>query len=143
MVRPPQFERPEDLTRDVTAVKVAIKHFSPDDRAWLLAWMLLYYRDDGAKFLPQIGRRRDRIMLNGMEFWLALENVTGSSFFRERGSHDARTFYRPGSENGGFYRSGFAARLERGEDPVSYTHLDVYKRQAQTSMPSPQTRTQR
>jgi hypothetical protein len=33
--------------------------------------MLLYYRDDGAMFSPQIGRRRDRIMLNGTEFWLA------------------------------------------------------------------------
>jgi hypothetical protein len=71
MARPPQFERSEDLTRDVTAVKVAIKHLSPNDRAWLLAWMLLYYRDDGAMFSPQIGRRRDRIMLNGTEFWLA------------------------------------------------------------------------
>jgi hypothetical protein len=71
MARPPQFERPEDLTRDVTAVKVAIKHLSPNDRAMLLAWMLLYYRDDGALFSTQIGRHRDRITLNGTEFWLA------------------------------------------------------------------------
>lgn len=71
MARPPQFDRPEDLTRDVTAVKVAIKHLSANDRAWLLAWMLLYYRDDGAMFSPQISRRRDRITLNGSEFWLA------------------------------------------------------------------------
>ncbi len=70
MARPPQFERPQDLTRDVTAVKVAVKNLSPNDRAWLLAWMLLYYRDDGAMF-SQIGRRRDRITLNGTEFWLA------------------------------------------------------------------------
>jgi hypothetical protein len=71
MARPPQFERPEDLTRDVTAVKAAIKHLSPDDRAWLLAWMLLYYRDDGGMYSPQLSRRRDRITLNGTEFWLA------------------------------------------------------------------------
>lgn len=71
MARPPQSERPEDLTRDVTAVKVAIKHLSPNDRALLLAWMLLYYRDDGAMFSPQVGQRRDRVTLNGTEFWLA------------------------------------------------------------------------
>jgi hypothetical protein len=71
MARPPQFERPHDPTRDVTAVKVAIKHLDPNDRALLIAWLLLYYRDDGAMFSPQITRRRDRIMLNGIEFWLA------------------------------------------------------------------------
>ncbi len=71
MARPQQFERRDDLTRDVTAVKVAIKHLTPDDRAQLIAWILLYYRDDGAMFSPQISRRRDRITLNGTEFWLA------------------------------------------------------------------------
>lgn len=71
MARPPQFERPDDPTRDVTAVKVAIKHLNPNDRALLLAWLLLYYQDDGAMFSPQITRRRDRITLNGKEFWLA------------------------------------------------------------------------
>ena len=70
MARPPQFARSEDLTRGVTAVK-AIKRLSPVGRAWLLAWMPLYFRDDGAMFSPQIGRRRDRITLNGTEFWLA------------------------------------------------------------------------
>jgi hypothetical protein len=33
MARPPQFERPDDPTRDVTAVRVAIKHLNPKDRA--------------------------------------------------------------------------------------------------------------
>jgi hypothetical protein len=70
MARPPQFERPGELTRDVTAVKAAIKHLSPNDRAQLIAWMLLYYRDDGAMFSRQIGRRRDRITLNDTDFWL-------------------------------------------------------------------------
>lgn len=71
MARPPQFERPDDLTRDVTAVKVAVKHLTPNDRAQLLAWLLLYYRDDGAMFSPQISRRRTRIVLDGIEYWLA------------------------------------------------------------------------
>jgi desulfoferrodoxin (superoxide reductase-like protein) len=72
MARPPQFERPdEDLTRDITAVKVAIKHLVPKDRAHLIAWMLLYYEDDGAMFSPQLSRRRNRITLNGVEYWLS------------------------------------------------------------------------
>jgi|HubBroStandDraft_4_1064222.scaffolds.fasta_scaffold18934_3 hypothetical protein len=70
LARPPQFERPDDPTRDVTAVKVAIKHLTSNDRAQLIAWFLLYYQD-GAMFSPQISRRRDRITLNGTEFWLA------------------------------------------------------------------------
>lgn len=71
MARPPQYERPDDPTRDITAVKVAIKHLNPQDRAYLIAWLLLYYQDDGAMFSPKVSRRRDRITLNGTEFWLA------------------------------------------------------------------------
>lgn len=40
-------------TRNVTAVKVAIKHLTPNDRAQLIAWILLYHQDDGAMFSPQ------------------------------------------------------------------------------------------
>jgi hypothetical protein len=71
MVRPARFERHEDPTRDVTAVKVAVKHLSPEDRAQLLAWLLLYYSDDGTMFSRQTGRRRRRIVLDGIEYWLA------------------------------------------------------------------------
>jgi hypothetical protein len=72
MARPPQFERPdEDLSHDVTAVKVAIKHLAPGDRALLIAWLLLYYDDTGAMLSPQITRRRKRITLDGAEYWLA------------------------------------------------------------------------
>ena len=52
-------------------MKVAIKQLTPNDRAQLIAWILLYYQDDGGMFSPQISRRRDRITLNGTEFWLA------------------------------------------------------------------------
>jgi hypothetical protein len=41
MARPPQFERPKDLTCDATVVKLAIKHLSPEDRGQLIAWILL------------------------------------------------------------------------------------------------------
>ena len=50
MARPPQYERDPDLTRDVTAVKAAVKRLTPEDRAQLLAWMLLYFQDDGMMF---------------------------------------------------------------------------------------------
>ena len=71
MARPPQYGRPDDdVTRDVTAVKAAIKHLTPTDRARLMAWLLLYYDDGGMMFSPQISRQRDRITLNGTDFWL-------------------------------------------------------------------------
>ena len=71
MARPPQYERDEDLTRDVTAVKVAVKHLLPADRAHLMAWLLLYYEDTGSKFSTPSHRRRRRIVLDGIEYWLA------------------------------------------------------------------------
>lgn len=71
MARPPGYERPDDPTRDATAVKAAIKYLTPDDRARLLAWLLLYYDDRGMMFSQQISRRRSRITLDGIEFWLA------------------------------------------------------------------------
>jgi hypothetical protein len=71
MARPPQYERLEDVTRDATAVRAAIKNLAPHDRAQLIAWLLLYYQDDGSMFSPQVSRRRDRITLDGVTFWLA------------------------------------------------------------------------
>lgn len=70
MARPPQFERPDDPTRDVTAVKAAVKRLAPRDRAGLIAWLLLYYQDDGSMFSVEANRRRDRITFKGTEFWL-------------------------------------------------------------------------
>jgi hypothetical protein len=69
-MRPPQFARDDDLTRNLTAVKVAIKHLAEPDPANLLAWLLLYYQDNGAMFNPQISRRRKRIAIDGVEHWL-------------------------------------------------------------------------
>jgi hypothetical protein len=71
MARPPQYARDGDLTRDLTAVKVAIKHLKPEDRAFLTAWLLLYYDDRGMMYSPKVERRRDRIILDGTEYWLA------------------------------------------------------------------------
>jgi hypothetical protein len=71
MARPTQYERPPDLTRDATAVKVAIKHLTPEDRARLIAWLMLYYDDRGELFSPQISRHRKRIKIDSIEYWLA------------------------------------------------------------------------
>jgi hypothetical protein len=67
----PQYARDEDLTRDLTAVKAAIKHLRPEDRAFLAARLLSYYGDRGMMYSPHNDRRTDRIMLNGTEYWLA------------------------------------------------------------------------
>ena len=47
------------------------KRLDPEDRARLLAWLLLYFNDDGMLYSPQISRRRQRITLDGVEYWLA------------------------------------------------------------------------
>jgi hypothetical protein len=70
MARPPQYERDPDLTRDVVAVKAAIKRLTPEDRAGLIAWMLIYYQDDGSMFSPQISKRRERVVIGGTDYWL-------------------------------------------------------------------------
>ncbi len=41
----------------------------PSGRAHLLAWLCLCYQDDGAMFSPQISRRRQRIAIDGIEYW--------------------------------------------------------------------------
>ena len=44
---------------------------APDDRPRLLAWLLPYFNDDGMMYSPQISRRRQRITLDDVEYWLA------------------------------------------------------------------------
>lgn len=70
MARPPQYERSEQPWRDADAVKAAIKRLGPEDRALLLQWLALYYDDAGMMFSPQTSRRRQRIALDGIEYWL-------------------------------------------------------------------------
>jgi hypothetical protein len=67
MARPPQFETP-----DPALVKESLKRLLPDDRARLMAWLLLYFDDLGSLYSPQIrSSRRQRITLNDVEYWLA------------------------------------------------------------------------
>lgn len=70
MARPPQYSRDPEPWGDAQAVRAAIKRLSPEDRAHLLAWLCIYYDDRGAMFSPQISRRRQRIALDGIEYWL-------------------------------------------------------------------------
>ncbi len=70
MARPPQYERHEERWGQPEAVRAAIKRLSPDDRARVLQWLALYYDDAGEMLSPQISRRRKRIVLDGVEYWL-------------------------------------------------------------------------
>jgi hypothetical protein len=65
MARPPRFERP-----DPALLRESVKQLEADERARLLAWLLLYYDDRGELFSPQIRRGRQRIALDGVEYWL-------------------------------------------------------------------------
>ena len=65
MVRPPRFER-----SDPVLLKESVKRLDPEDRARLLAWLLLYFNDDGMLYPPQISRRGQRLTLDGVEYWL-------------------------------------------------------------------------
>ena len=70
MARLLQYERQEEPWDDAKAVKAAIKRLSPEARAQTLAWLCLYYKDDGSMFSSQISRRRQRIAIDGVEYWL-------------------------------------------------------------------------
>lgn len=70
MARPPQYEPREEPRDDARAVRAAIKRLSPEARAQALAWLCLYYKDDGSMFSAQIAERRRRIAIDGVEYWL-------------------------------------------------------------------------
>lgn len=71
MARPPQFQYGDDgPPANVAAVKATVKRLDDDGRAHLLAWLCTYYEDHGSMFSPQINRRRQRIALDGVEYWL-------------------------------------------------------------------------
>jgi hypothetical protein len=70
-------------------VKESVK-LEPKDRARLLAWLLLYFNDDGSLYSPQISRRRQRITLDGIEYWFARVPKN----LRWRGSLAIRSFTR-------------------------------------------------
>jgi len=71
MARPPQFSYDgDDSPVSAATVKAMVKRLDEAGRALLLAWLCMYYQDDGKMFSPQISRRRKRITLDGAEYWL-------------------------------------------------------------------------
>ena len=69
MVRPPQYSYGDDLV-SAAAVRAMLKQLDGPGRAFILAWLCTHFQDNGAMFSPQISRQRDRITLNGVEYWL-------------------------------------------------------------------------
>jgi hypothetical protein len=70
MARPPQFAYPENDSLAVAKVKALLKDLSPEGRAFIAAWLVKFYDDRGMMYSPQSSRRRQRIALDGVEYWL-------------------------------------------------------------------------
>jgi len=70
MARPPQFTYPEHDSLAVAKVKEALKQLTPESRAFVMAWLVKFYRDDGQMFSPQITQRRKRVTIDETTFWL-------------------------------------------------------------------------
>ena len=55
----------------VARVKESIKELSPEARAFVMAWLVKYYRDDGQMFSPSVSTsERRRATIDGIEYWL-------------------------------------------------------------------------
>ena len=54
----------------VTRVKTAIKELSPEARAFVIAWLVKYYGDNGSMFSPSITQERRRVTIDGQHYWL-------------------------------------------------------------------------
>ena len=52
------------------AAKAMIKSRPEEDRSHLLKWLAHCFRNDGRMFSPQIRKARQRIVLDGNEYWL-------------------------------------------------------------------------
>lgn len=70
MARPPQFPLSEPDTLAVARVKDAIKQLSPEGRAFVIAWLLKFYGDNGMMFSPSITQERRRVTIDGQHYWL-------------------------------------------------------------------------
>ena len=70
MARPPQYSHGDDDLISAEAVRAMLKQLDEPGRAFILSWLCTYFQDNGAMFSPQISRQRDRITLNGVEYWL-------------------------------------------------------------------------
>lgn len=60
MARPPQFPLSEPDSLAVARVKSALKELSPEGRAYVMAWFVKFYRDDGMMYSPSVELTRFR-----------------------------------------------------------------------------------
>lgn len=71
MVRPPQYPVSEHDSMAVARAKATLKELSPEARAFVMAWLVKYYRDDGQMFSPSVSTsERRRVVIDGIEYWL-------------------------------------------------------------------------
>jgi hypothetical protein len=70
MARQPRFPMSEPDSLAVARVKTAIKELSPEGRAFVIAWLVKYYGDNGMMFSPSITQERRRVTIDGQNYWL-------------------------------------------------------------------------
>ena len=71
MARPSQFDRAdEDLVPSFMEIKARVKRMAQEDRARLLAWLALYYDDQGSLYSQAQARKRDKATIAGQDYWL-------------------------------------------------------------------------
>ena len=70
MARPPQFPLSEPDSLAVAKVKTALKELSSEARAYVMAWVVKYYGDNGSMFSPSITQERRRVTIDGQHYWL-------------------------------------------------------------------------
>jgi len=71
MARPPQHPVSEGDSMAVARAKATLKDLSPEARAFVMAWLVKYYRDDGQMFSPSVSTsQRRRVTIDDEGFWL-------------------------------------------------------------------------
>lgn len=71
MVRLPQYPVSEGDSLAVARAKATLKDLSPEARAYVMAWFVKFYRDDGMMYSPTVSTsERRRATIDGIEYWL-------------------------------------------------------------------------
>jgi hypothetical protein len=70
MARPPQFAYPEHDSMAVAKVKALLKELGPEGRAFVMAWLVKFYGDNGMMYSPTISQRRKRVTIDEVAYWL-------------------------------------------------------------------------
>jgi len=54
----------------VDEAKAQLKRLGDSERLLIMVWLCVYFDDEGALRSPQIARKRRRIVLDGIGYWL-------------------------------------------------------------------------